>query len=65
MLRLLDAGLSTRAQDYTRVLGEHVAACVTAGHVVDTATVPNWVNSTLLLAERLKYLVSFSFSYYN
>ena len=28
MLRLLEAGLSTRAQDYTRVLAEHVTECV-------------------------------------
>ena len=57
LLRLLEAGFSTRAQDYTRVLAEHVAQCVAGGHVVEQETVPNWVNNTLFLAEKLKYLV--------
>ena len=57
LLRLLEAGLSTRAQDYTRVLAEHVTVCVAGGHVMDQETVPDWVNNTLHLAEMLKYLV--------
>ena len=59
MLRLLEAGYSTRAQDYTRVLAEHVTESVAGGHGIEQFTVPNWVNKTLYLAEKLKYLVSF------
>merc|ERR1719232_2288173 len=56
MLRLLEAGYSTRAQDYTRVLAEYVTESVSAGHGIEQVTVPNWVNNTLYLAEKLKYL---------
>ena len=58
LLRLLEAGLSTRAQDYTRVLAEHICACVTGGLMVEQETVPGWVTNTQHLAEMLKYLVS-------
>ena len=58
LLRLLEAGLSTRAQDYTRVLAEHVCACVNGGLMLEQETVPGWVNNTQHLAEMLKYLVS-------
>ena len=58
LLRLLEAGLSTRAQDYTRVLAEQLCACVTGGLMVDQETVPGWVTNTQHLAEMLKYLVS-------
>ena len=59
MLRLLEAGYSTRAQDYTRVLAEYVTESVSAGHGIEQVTVPNWVNNTLYLAEKLKYLVRY------
>ena len=61
MLRLLEAGYSTRAQDYTRVLAEYVTESVSAGHGIEQVTVPNWVNNTLYLAEKLKYLVRFQY----
>ena len=61
MLRLLEAGYSTRAQDYTRVLADYVTELTSGGHVVEQETVPGWVNNTLFLAEKLKYLVRLIF----
>jgi hypothetical protein len=58
-LRLVEAGLSTLAQDYVRVLADYVVASVAGGHVVEQETVPGWVGYTAYLAEKLKYLVSY------
>ena len=58
LLWLLEAGLSTRAQDYIRVLAEHVCECVNGGLMLEQETVPGWVTNTQHLAEMLKYLVS-------
>ena len=52
-VRLVEAGLATKAQDYVRVLGS-----VNGGHTLDQETVPGWVAYTACLAEKLKYLVS-------
>ena len=57
-LRLVEAGLSTLAQDYVRVLADYVLAIVAGGHVVEQETVPGWVGYTAYLAEKLKSLVS-------
>ena len=56
-LRLLEAGLTTRAQDYSRVLGQYVTTTVASAASVEQSTFPGWVNNTLYLAEKLKYLV--------
>ena len=56
--RLLECGLASRAQDYTRVLAEHVCACVNGGLMLEQETVPGLVTNTQHLAEMLKYLVS-------
>ena len=58
LLWLLEAGLSTRAQTYIRVLAEHVCACVKGGLIKEQETVPGLVTNTQHLAEMLKYLVS-------
>ena len=58
LLWLLEAGLSTRAQDYIRVLAEQVCECVNGGLMLEQETVPGWVTNTQHLAEMLKYLVS-------
>merc|ERR1712106_827455 len=55
-LRLIEAGLSTLAQDYVRVLADYVVSSVSGGHVVEQETVPGWVGYTGYLAEKLKYL---------
>ena len=55
---MIEAGLSTLAQDYVRVLADYVVSSVSGGHVVEQETVPGWVGYTGYLAEKLKYLVS-------
>ena len=57
LTRLLEAGLTTRAQDYTRVLGQFLINTAATASSVEQSTFPNWVNNTLFLAEKLKYLV--------
>ena len=57
LTRLLEAGLTTRAQDYSRVLGQYVTSTVASAASVEQSTFPGWVNNTLYLAEKLKYLV--------
>ena len=57
LTRLLEAGLTTRAQDYTRVLGQFLINTAATASSVEQSTFPNWVNNTLYLAEKLKYLV--------
>ena len=57
LTRLLEAGLTTRAQDYSRVLGQYVTTAVASAGSVEQSTFPGWVNNTLYLAEKLKYLV--------
>ena len=57
LTRLLEAGLTTRAQDYTRVLAQYVINTAATASSVEQSTFPNWVNNTLYLAEKLKYLV--------
>ena len=57
-MRLVEAGLSTLAQDYVKVLAEYVMGSVTGGTMVEQDTVPGWVHYTADLAEKLKYLVS-------
>ena len=55
--RLLECGLASRAQDYTRELADWLAARVAAGATqVETDPVPGWVAATHHLATRLKYL---------
>ena len=58
MVRLLEAGHSHRAQDYSRALAEQIAESVAAGRELDRSTVPHWVHHTLHLATKLKYLVT-------
>ena len=58
MTRLLEAGLTTRAQDYSRVLSQQLTHSLSSGEVIDQSTIPNWVNNTLYLADKLKYMVS-------
>ena len=57
LTRLLEAGLTTRAQDYTRVLAQYVINTAATAGSVEQSTFPGWVNNTLHLAEKLKYLV--------
>ena len=57
LTRLLEAGLTTRAQDYSPVLGHYVTSTVASAASVEQSTFPGWVNNTLYLAEKLKYLV--------
>ena len=59
-MRLVEAGLSTLAQDYVRVLAEYVMGSVTGATLVEQDTVPEWVQYTAYLA---KYLVSDYMSY--
>ena len=58
LTRLLEAGLTTRAQDYTRVLAQFLINAAASANMVEQSTFPNWVSNTLYLAEKLKYLVS-------
>merc|ERR1719334_1102971 len=55
-LRLIEAGHSTLAQDYVRVLGDYIVSSVNTGQAIDQETVPGWVGYTAFLAEKLKYL---------
>ena len=57
MIRLLEAGLTTRAQDYSRVLAQQLTHSITSGHVIDQQTLTDWVTNTLYLADKLKYMV--------
>ena len=57
LTRLLEAGLTTRAQDYSRVLAQYVINTAATASSVEQSTFPNWVINTLYLAEKLKYLV--------
>ena len=57
LTRLLEAGLTTRAQDYTRVLAQFLINAAASANMVEQSTFPNWVSNTLYLAEKLKYLV--------
>ena len=56
----MEAGLSTLAQDYVRVLADYVMGSVTGATLVEQDTVPEWVQYTAYLA---KYLVSDYMSY--
>ena len=58
LTRLLEAGLTTRAQDYTRVLAQFLINAAASASMVEQSTFPDWVTNTLYLAEKLKYLVS-------
>ena len=53
----MEAGLTTRAQDYTRVLAQHLSNTIAQGQLIDQTTFPGWVTNTLHLADKLKYLV--------
>ena len=57
-VRLVEAGLATKALDYARVLGDYVKGSVGSGHTIDIDTVPGWVGYSSYLIEKLKYLVS-------
>ena len=42
-MRLVEAGLSTQAQDYVRVLAEYVVGSVAGGTTVDQNMIPVWL----------------------